>query len=198
MATTEKTTGRAWTFIVYEEDITEKQLLDYLENYKNPCAVSPLHKADEEVSKNHWHILLVYKGNKTPRTLYEELGNLRKKGNWLMFQKVISVSAMTRYLIHKDNPDKQQFNGKEDIKLLNGFDIEKYFTSETDENLDLIDIIDYIKKERCTFESLVYHARRNNTDWLKVITKKSFMLTQLCKSNTIKNKDILKELGVEK
>lgn len=185
MKNTKNVKGRVWTFVVYLDDISIDTVKKLLNDYKVPCAISPLHSADEDVTLSHYHILMYFPGNKTAQSLYEELGTLRKKGNYLMFQKVSSISAMCRYLIHKDNPDKEQFSGdyKKLITCLNGFNIQKYFSNDTDELIELSELIDYCLENKPDFEKLVRYVREEKNELLSTLAKKSPMLFQLCRHN---------------
>lgn len=194
--TKENTRGRVWTFVLYQEDITYKQVCDFFREYQIPCALSPLHAGDSDEKKAHWHVVLLYAGNKTPVSLYDELGQLRKKGDWRMFQKVSSISAITRYLIHADNPEKEQFpEGKKTITTFAGYDLEKYFKSETDEARIYCEIVDFIIKNRVSFLELNKYAIYKNDDWLKVIVKRSYAISLICKQSAYgEKKDMEKDV----
>ena len=46
-----------WSFVVYP-DSAPKDWKDRLASTQVPCAVSPIHSADDEVKKAHYHVLL--------------------------------------------------------------------------------------------------------------------------------------------
>lgn len=90
-------------------------------------AISPLHDKDllEDNSfrtkKPHYHIIVCY-GN---TTTYNNVLNLTKQFNSPVPQALEQVRGYYRYLTHKDNPDKYQYDEK-DIVVGNGFNIANY------------------------------------------------------------------------
>lgn len=176
--------GRAWTFVLYADDYPFEYYKTYLERLQVPCAISPLHHGDSEESLNHYHVLMLFQGNKTAQSLYDDFGaDLRKKGDYRLFKKVSSISAVCRYLIHLDNPDKEQFeNGKNEITCLNGFDLEKYFQSESDEIRLYSEMIDFIFDKMCTYQDLARFSNRYKKEWLPILLKRSYAIMALCKS----------------
>lgn len=114
--------ARSCAFVVYKEDVSRETLEDALIKLGYPCLVSPLHSPsaeqntdedittdDGELKKEHWHVLvsLPYpmtraKVNRlfTKETCYAGGG---------LVQLVKSYTAYSRYLVHLDDPLKQQF-----------------------------------------------------------------------------------------
>ncbi len=86
------------------------------------CAISPLHDMDlnptGELKKPHYHIILVYGSP----TTYRNVEALTKRLNQPIPQPLEQIRGYYRYLTHKDNPEKYQYDEK-DIQTLNGFDI---------------------------------------------------------------------------
>lgn len=120
-----KTKKRYWTFVLYPEsapsDWREKLQLTGLE-----IAISPLHDKDinpgtEEVKKPHYHIILCYNNTTTGQAVKAIVDSL----NQPIPLPIDSVRGLYRYLTHKDNPEKYQYDPK-DITTLNGFDISSY------------------------------------------------------------------------
>lgn len=115
---------RNWAFVLYPEsapeDWQERLQLTGLE-----CVISPLHDKDTnptgEPKKAHYHIILCYSGP----TSYNVVNNLCQSLNCPIPQPLESVKGYYRYLSHKDNPEKYQYDEKE-IKALNGFNILNY------------------------------------------------------------------------
>ena len=109
---------RHWTFVLYPESAPE-DWKDYLSSLGLQCAVSPLHDKDinpnGELKKSHYHILLCFNGP----TTYNKVLNITKSLNATIPQRVLSCKGIIRYFIHKDNPEKYQYN-EEDILTING------------------------------------------------------------------------------
>lgn len=112
---------RNWGGVVYPESAPE----DWQEILKLKgitFAVSPLHDKDinptGEAKKPHYHVILCFDGPVTDnsvKTIMEEL-------NSPIPIPLESVRGYYRYLTHKDNPEKYQYDETE-IKLFNGFDV---------------------------------------------------------------------------
>jgi len=113
---------RNWWFVLYPESAPE----DWREQLKLSglqVAVSPLHDKDLDPDgkpkKAHYHIILVY-GNSTTYNNVKNFTN-GKLGQTIP-QGLEQVRGAYRYLTHKDNPEKYQYDEKE-IVTFNGFNI---------------------------------------------------------------------------
>lgn len=124
---------RNWIGIVYPESLPS-DWIDILKKTGLQIAVSPLHdkdvytKKDEEKNpahkagtpkKPHYHVILVYNG---PTSFKVVTALIREKLNGLYPESVASIRAYYRYLTHKDDPDKYQYDENE-IQHLNGFNV---------------------------------------------------------------------------
>jgi len=128
---------RNWTFILYPDECF-KNWESVLQELKIECAVSPLHSPENE--KKHYHVVI--KGDKKTKEQIKEsicakLGEVveidGKKSikGVAMPENVLNLRSNIRYLIHLDNPDKEQFEEKENaIKTFGGFDISRFFKEE--------------------------------------------------------------------
>lgn len=163
-----------WTFIAYPDSVPD-QWLEVLKSCHIPMAISPLHDKDlnptGEEKKPHWHIMLDFPTLKSYRQVYE----ITQLMNGTIPQVVHSPIGMMRYFIHKDNPEKHQYNW-EDVTVYNGFDIEKY-DSYTDSEIDYIisDITQFIDdNEIIEYSDLIAYTRGKDNDlyeWYKIIRK---------------------------
>lgn len=133
---------RNWAFVVYPESLPD-DWLNSLRLQGCACAVSPLHDRDinptGEPKKPHYHIILNFDGPKT----YKSIKEFTEIFNGTIPIPLESVVGYYRYLTHKDNPEKVQYN-EEDIKLFNGFDPVELMTESEVTNL-LKQIINIIK-----------------------------------------------------
>lgn len=129
---------RNWAFVVYPESLPQNWL-NLLEESGVQCAISPLHdkdvNADNTIKKPHYHVLLTYENT----TTYNAVKDFISKFNGTIPQPLEQVRGYYRYLTHKDNPEKAQYN-ENDICLINGFNILDYVELTTAE-------INAIKKE---------------------------------------------------
>lgn len=115
---------RNWAFVAYPESLPVDWLQILTETGLQGC-VSPLHdkdvNADGEIKKSHYHIILNYSGP----TSYNVVLNLTEKLHASIPQPLEQVRGYYRYLTHKDNPEKHQYDEK-DIKCFNGFNISDF------------------------------------------------------------------------
>ena len=115
---------RNWAFVLYPES-APTDWIERLQLTGLQCAVSPLHDCDidptGEPKKAHYHIILCYSGP----TSYNVVKQLTDSLNQPIPQALEQVRGYYRYLTHKDNPEKAQYN-EADILTINGFNISDY------------------------------------------------------------------------
>ena len=110
---------RYWAFVLYPES-APSDWVDILISKGLPFCISPLHNLDYnptgELKKEHYHIILAYDGP----TTYNNVKNITDE----LFQPIPipleQIRGYYRYLTHKDNPEKYQYN-ESDIQCYNGF-----------------------------------------------------------------------------
>lgn len=113
--------SRTWSFILYE-DSAPKNWKEIIEKWFIPCSISPIHDRDVkeetgELKKPHRHIILSFKA---PTTYKNALSYAQSLG-FQYIERVGVLKSAYEYQIHKNNPEKAQYN-EEDIINLNGFD----------------------------------------------------------------------------
>ena len=143
-------------------------------------AVSPIHDRDVEddgsPKKGHYHLLLAYSSATT-------LSNIRAwfKSCGMPETDLHSVRLCAsgvgyfRYLTHKDNPEKAQYDVK-DIRVFNDFDglFKKFSKSGTDKIDDLVRIFQIVDElDTISFHSLVQYLMLNERDLFKLLTSSS-------------------------
>lgn len=115
---------RNWAFVLYPES-APKDWMERLQLTGLQCAVSPLHDCDidptGEPKKAHYHIILCYSGP----TSYNVVKQLTDSLNQPIPQALEQVRGYYRYLTHKDNPEKFQYD-ESNILTINGFNIADY------------------------------------------------------------------------
>lgn len=113
---------RAWALVCYPESLPQ-DWQDFLSKTGLEIAISPLHdkdiNPDNTPKKSHYHVILVYQNPTTYKNVKE---NVCEYLNCPAPQPLESVKGYYRYLTHRDNPEKYQYNDSE-IITLNGFDI---------------------------------------------------------------------------
>lgn len=146
---------RNWAFVLYPESAPS----DWFEQLKLSgiqCAISPLHDKDldptGQLKKPHYHIILVY-GN---TTTYSNVKRFTDSLNQPIPQGLSQIRGYYRYLTHKDNPDKYQYD-ESDIRTANGFNIADFIELTKSEvveikkqlqmlirNLDILEYADFM------------------------------------------------------
>lgn len=140
-----------WTFIVYPDSVPNKDnWQEDLRNLHIPCAVSPLHDQDfnptGDEKKAHWHVYIKFDSLKS----LKQVKAITEQFNGTVPFMVVSPVGMIRYFIHKDNPEKHQYNWI-DINCYNGFELERY-DKLTESEIDIIfnEIMKFIEDENIT------------------------------------------------
>lgn len=115
---------RYWAFVLYPESAPENWR-EILQQTGLSICVSPLHDKDinptGEPKKAHYHIILCYSGPTTFKCVKAITDSLNQPIPIALEQ----VRGYFRYLTHKDNPEKYQYDEK-DITTINDFDIDNY------------------------------------------------------------------------
>jgi hypothetical protein len=143
-------------------------------------AVSPIHNRDVEEDgspkKGHYHILLAYS---SATTLNNIRGWFRACGMPDSDMHSIRVCASGvgyyRYLTHKDNPEKAQYDVK-DLRIFNDFDgIFKNFENSDSDKIDkrvrIFQIVDELNT--ISFHNLLQYLMLNERDLFKMLTSSS-------------------------
>lgn len=143
-------------------------------------ALSPIHdrdvEADGSLKKGHYHLLLAYSSATS-------LNNIR---GWFKVcglpecdlhsvRVCASGVGYYRYLTHKDNPEKAQYNDN-DIRVFNDSDeLFKKFSKTASEKIDnlvrIFQIIDALNT--ISFHSLIQYLMLNERDLFKMLTSSS-------------------------
>lgn len=143
-------------------------------------AVSPLHDRDLEdngnLKKPHYHLLLSYS---SATTLNNIRGWFKACGLGESDLHTVRVCASSvgyyRYLTHKDNPEKAQYNVN-DIRVFNDFDeLFKKFSETAGDKIDSLVRIFQIVDELGTvsFHALVQYLMLNERNLFKLLTSSS-------------------------
>lgn len=169
--------ARIWAFLMYPESTREnwtKDWINKLEETGIQFAVSPLHdkdiNADGEKKEPHYHVMLQFTGP----TTYKNVCNLTEGIGGTIPKKIESARGYYRYLIHADNPEKEQYEYK-DIKCYNGFEVD---LTETEEVIMLKKICSIIRGAEITeYKQLMdYFEDIGDNDFWRLCSKKTIFL----------------------
>lgn len=141
---------RYWAFVGYPESLPENWL-QVLQESGLQCAISPLHNRDldptGETKKAHYHVILAYAGP----TTYNSVKRLTDSLNCPIPQPLEQVKGYFRYLTHKDNPEKAQYD-EADIQCINGFNILDFSELTRSEVQQIMDRIEDLIRSADLFE----------------------------------------------
>jgi hypothetical protein len=140
-------------------------------------AISPLHDKDEledgskKTKKPHYHVIVCYGSP----TTYKNVKSLTDSLNAPIPQALEQVRGYYRYLTHRDNPEKYQYDEKE-IQTGGGFDIANFVELSKSEVTEIVfnlqklireqgfieysDFMDYVQD---TSDRLVYDVASSHT-----------------------------------
>lgn len=179
--------------IIYMENIPQgidmvvEELRAITSIYRNlSILISPLHEPDEEAKKPHYHVLFVSSTELVIDT-YDKILE-RYKGTKSL--KVFSAKKYTRYLLHLDNPEKQQFKGGiSDLYYINcnRSEIEQDLRIN-DEMQFVADVFEYMTIECCKHGLKEFLEYEKNTkdictykEALKYVAGHAYFITQILK-----------------
>lgn len=104
------------------EQISEQQLKERLIQSFGDFAISPLHQPDEDDEVEHWHVIYKHPAPVRINVVREFLHDIDVPFFNNYFLPLHHPNNYQRYLIHLDNPDKEQFvGGEKAITVINGF-----------------------------------------------------------------------------
>lgn len=181
---------RNWAFLVYPESCPA-DWLDLLALKGVPCAVSPLHDRDinptGEPKKAHYHVILSFGSP----TTFNNVSNLSEEFHGTIPIRLESVGGYFRYLTHKDNPEKAQYN-EDEIRLLNGFDPVQLLT-ETELTSLIKQVVNIIElNDICEFDDLVKYLNSHDLhDCFISVEKHPYFISLYLKSKRYKKYNAL-------
>lgn len=145
-----KDKARYFTFLLYPESIPNDWKMK-LELLGVPIAISPLHDKDlssvegQEYKKAHYHVIYVAKNPVTAESVRLKIKRCLGSQSVAKVQIVVqSVENLYLYLTHesKDAIAKNKVKyAKEDIVLINNFDIDRYVTLDVEDKDDMLNEI---------------------------------------------------------
>lgn len=174
---------RNWSFILYPESAPENWM-ELLKEEMIPFSVSPLHDSDVnegtgELKKAHFHILICFEGKKS----YEQVKAITDRLNATVPQTVNSSKGLIRYFVHRDNPEKYQYNQK-DIQVFGNIDIVGAFKTSTSRYDAIKEMRKYCDdNDIVEFCDLFDYCALHNDEWFNLLCDNSaFIMGQYLKS----------------
>ena len=176
---------RNWAFTAWPDSLPQ-DWKERLEQTGLPVAISPIHDKDVNPDgtpkKAHYHVMLFYSGP----TSYNVVKRLTDSLGQPIPQAVEQVRGYYRYLTHKDNPEKAQYEEKDIIKL-NGFDIQDYVEltkSEVTKAMKEVQgfVMDNNILEYADLMEILYHGGEDMASWYDVVANHTLFFTAYLKS----------------
>lgn len=156
-----------WAFIVYPES-SPTDWIDRLRSQGLVGFISPLHTPDEEGRKPHHHVMLRFPSVKSASQIQDiaETVNGSK-----VVEPVQDWRGYARYLLHLDQPNKQQFADASGIVSLGGADYSAVVTQTgrvTAEMSVVLEIMQAVKEQRLVHfhRAVEWMQESGHEDWL--------------------------------
>lgn len=133
---------RHWIILLYEDSKSYdfNEVLSIIKSQKNYAFIKHLPESDEK--KAHYHVILSFENATKKSTLSKKLGVPENYIN-----EIKAFRRMCRYLVHKDDEDKKQYELSEvNISTCFKRTYLKCFDDIEDENQIISNIYDYIKE----------------------------------------------------
>lgn len=164
--------ARVWTLIIYPDSAPE-DWRSKLDGLHIGWVESPLHDKDANpdgtIKKAHWHVVLIFQGNKA----YSQIVEIADMLNTPIPQRVASLRGMIRYLIHMDNPEKYQYSSSK-IKAHGGADIDQYLQALAGNQREMLkEIVRYIQERHITSVQDLAMAYIDRDAYFDIITNKN-------------------------
>lgn len=192
------TKPRYCAFVVYPSsdqfegmstDDVQKYVQDKMEYNGLKGFISPLHEPDEEDKKPHYHVIII-RGSRQGFEIDTWRGYVHQCGGANDYPFIPNAPcAYIRYLLHLDNPNKQQFNdsclcvGGLDYGYYSNLDNFKEETKKEDIYAILNNITSFISDyDIISYASLVNIAKQEHKEWLPIIYKKHSIIIAYMRS----------------
>ena len=116
---------RYFDFLIYPQDHEGVDIFKVLRDTHMPFAVSPLHQPDEKDSEPHYHVIYKHGNPVQLKTAWRFLEPIKFLAVHGYIEPTYSPHGYMRYLIHLDDPEKEQFiGGRESITCINAFPLD--------------------------------------------------------------------------
>lgn len=174
--------SRTFALELYPEDETHVDKLEYIKNFYEYAYI--LHDKDVweedteehkigELKKPHWHVIIRLNNPRSIESLKKELQ--------MKHIETCNFYAYTRYLIHKDQPQKYQYNKNEiitNIQLRVDNALKRDYNAQEQDSRILLDYIFNKQGGVLTFKMLVQYAIDNNC--LIELKKNTYFYKSFC------------------
>lgn len=159
---TSKNRSKSYAFIAYAENMDIDKIRNYINAMHYCAAISPLHAPESENDtelKPHYHVVITFPNPRVCDSVRDEFCAV---ANIAQPVRVGDIRAMTRYLTHMDNPEKEQFT--ERPELYGNYQYDKYIYQSPDASDDaknmvaIMEILNELNVRNVSFSMLIMCA----------------------------------------
>lgn len=141
-----------WICVFYPDDSAPEDYEDIIQSWHLPVLLSPIHdadlNADSSEKKKHIHLMIDFGSGQNKS--FDQVKNITDQLNGTNPIICQNRSAMIRYFVHKDNPEKHQYEIN-DLKTFGGFEYVAAFENYSNE----LQIYKFI--EDIIFDNIIYN-----------------------------------------
>lgn len=174
--------SKYFCFVLYPDSTTYDvdKIIKALAEEHLSFAVSPIHDKDIDddgsLKKAHYHLLLAYSSATTLNNIRGWVNACGMPASELHSVRVCaSAVGYYRYLTHKDNPEKAQYDDNA-IRVFNDYDelFKKFSKTASEKIYDLVRIFQIVDElNTISFHSLIQYLMLNDRDLFKMLTSSS-------------------------
>lgn len=167
--------GYNFASIIYPESV-KTGWIDRIRDTHVKCFVSPLHEPEDDSElqkKKHYHIMLMFDKQTSLRQASETFEYI--SGLEVKYCEILrSLPGYARYMLHLDDPDKQQFDSTVSVSCYNGANYDKAIDTDESffENLEAMSTY-ILMNRKITFHGLTTYALYNNREWFRILSNRS-------------------------
>lgn len=151
--------SKNYAMILYQENEKDMMTLEKIKkNYKYAYIIHDKDTTEDgEIKKEHIHVFMEFENERSIKSIAKEL-NVEEYD----VEKIRNKIGAIRYLIHKDNPEKHQYQQEKIVTNIKN--INKYLKDKKSENEEMAEIIQYIysKKRRIMIVDVICYCIDNN------------------------------------
>lgn len=141
-----------WTCVIYPGDSLPEDYRSIIQSWHFPVLLSPEHNADlngdGNEKKKHIHLLIDFGSGQNKS--FDQVRTFTDQLKGTIPQICHNRAALVRYFVHRDNPEKHQYE-IDDLISISGFEYQQAFENYTNE----IQIYKFI--EDIIFDNMIYN-----------------------------------------
>lgn len=179
--------------------------MDIINQENVPAIISPLHDPDKDketdnegaegevTRKPHYHVMLCYSGAQSREAVMEVTAKINATLPFRVKDKV----KYARYLLHLDQPKKEQFKKGTMPTVFGNLDYLAIISSTKDSRDNTREIMGFVDRHDIQyFDVMAMYAAKNNESWFETITeKRTLFLKEFIKSRAYRVNAQLAEKG---